>query len=83
MRRDHNLMTGPDFLRDVADKEAALGNHANADIYRQRAEEWQTHLNALEAAALDPEDLPTVRERVGAYIPQAKRRHAITPTDRH
>lgn len=83
MRRDHDLMTGPDFLRAVADKEAALDNHENADIYRRRAEEWQRHLDALEAGGADPDDLPAVRARIGAYIPVSKRRHAITPSDRH
>ncbi|UHQ21929.1 hypothetical protein LVB77_14770 [Lysobacter sp. 5GHs7-4] len=76
-------MTGPDFLRAVADQEAALNNHENADIYRRRADEWQGHLDALETTALDPADLPSLRERTGAYIPVSKRRHAITPTDRH
>lgn len=76
-------MTGPDFLRSVADQEAALSNHENADIYRQRADEWQRHLDALEATGADPTDEPTGRERVGSYIPTARRRHAITPTDRH
>jgi hypothetical protein len=49
MHDKHQTMTGPEFLKAVADAEAANGLPINADVYRERAREWQRALDRISA----------------------------------
>ncbi|HEY5805036.1 MAG TPA: hypothetical protein VIT90_15220 [Lysobacter sp.] len=72
-------MPGPDFLRAIADKEAALGNEVNAAEYRRRASQWQADIDAT-ASAPAPVEWPAHRPPVRRACELPK--HHITPTDR-
>lgn len=72
-------MPGPEFLRAVADKEAALGNEINAAEYRRRASQWQADLDAATAPPA-PVEWPAHLPRVGRACELPA--HHITPSDR-
>lgn len=57
MQFHHTAMSGPEFLAAVADAEAANSNGINADIYRQRAQQWQLEQQALREAQQRCQDL--------------------------
>jgi hypothetical protein len=50
-------LCGPDFLHSVANAERANGNDINADIYEERAREWQADLHELEQLRSSDADL--------------------------
>lgn len=53
MHDNNPHLVGPDFLTAVAQAEAANGNTINADIYRERAQQWKR----------DQADLQNTRQR--------------------
>ncbi len=82
--RIHEL-SGPDFLRAVADKEEACGNDINAAEYRRRAVQWQNDLDLLSAAP-PIEQITTAASEWPSHLPPLRRAselpaHHITPSD--
>lgn len=63
-----SMLSGPDFLDSVADAEAARDNHVNADIYRQRANQWRKDLADLDQCGGHP--------GIAAELDEAKRQLA-------
>lgn len=74
---NHQALTGPDFLEEVAEAELHAGNLVNREAFLQRAHEWRRDRNELERLQAELEGVKHRRPPV-----PAGRGHAITPTDR-
>lgn len=59
-RIDSDGLSGPDFLKAIANAEEVGGNPINAAEYRKRAREWQRDIDARA-----PEPPPPARSRPG------------------
>ena len=50
MKLHRTAMSGPEFLDAYADQQAASGNGVNAEIWRERAMQWQQDQQARQRA---------------------------------